>query len=614
MVSRLKTAIPEFPSIPSCSFQLPSNRYRSHRCGELRLEDVGSTVRLAGWLSARRDHGQLMFLHLRDFYGITQVVIETGEVGEELFARLQALNFEAVLSLEGMVRTRPEGQENLEIPTGQIEVLASGVEVISALSSPPPFLVEKGPAASEELRLKYRYLDLRRPRMSQMLVERDRLCQSIRSSLSGRGFTEVHTPILSNSSPEGARDFLIPSRLHPGQFFALPQAPQQWKQLLMASGVDRYFQIAPCFRDEAARADRSPGEFYQLDLEMAFVEQEDVLCEVEAAISEIAESFSALKLLRPFRRIKYHEAIERFGSDKPDLRFDLELRTLTEHFVDSSVRFLREAVATGSAVRALTIPGGAVAFSRREIEGLRALAQESGVTGLAWLAWQDDEVRGSLASAMEPAEREHLRSLLAAENGSLLLLCAGPRERIDVALNALRNQIGDRLKLRDPNTLLFLWVTDFPMYERDSESGAIEFSHNPFSMPQGGLAALREMDPLDIRAWQYDLVCNGMELSSGAIRNSDPETLYHAFGMVGYSREVVDQQFGHMVEAFRSGCPPHGGIAPGLERMLMLFTGISSIREVVPFPKNQKCQDLLTRSPSTVDKKLLDELGLKVVP
>jgi aspartyl-tRNA synthetase len=330
----------------------------------------------------------------------------------------------------------------------------------------------------------------------------------------------VHTPILSNSSPEGARDFLVPSRLHPGRFFALPQAPQQWKQLLIAGGVDRYFQIAPCFRDEAARADRSPGEFYQLDLEMAFVEQEDVLREVEAAICDIAESCSAKRPVRPFPRLRYQDALDRYGSDKPDLRFGLELRTLTGQFSTSSVRFMREAVERGQAVRALTIPGGAGAFARRDVEHFQSIAQESGVSGLAWLAWSGGDVRGSLATAMEPAERDRLRQELEAEDGAMVLLCAGPRGRIDVALSAIRGEVGDRLGLRDPDTLHFLWVTDFPMYEPNPDTGAVEFSHNPFSMPQGGLEALDTTDPFDVRAWQYDLVCNGVEMSSGAIRNT----------------------------------------------------------------------------------------------
>jgi aspartyl-tRNA synthetase len=606
------------------------NRYRTHSCGELRGTDVGTTVRLAGWLAARRDHGQILFVHLRDFYGATQVVVPVGAAtaagdgeapgtDEDLATRIRGLHLESVISVTGTVRARPGGQENTDIATGGIEVLATEIEVLSAMVEPPPFLPEKGAEVGDETRLRYRYIDLRRPRMAAMIADRDRLATIVRDVFHERRFVEIPTPVLSNSSPEGARDFLVPSRLHRGQFYALPQAPQQWKQLLMASGVDRYFQIAPCFRDEAARADRTPGEFYQVDIEMAFVEQEDVLEEIEGATQDIVERFNGTRPTGPFPRLTYHDAIERYGSDKPDIRFGLEFSTLTELFRSTGPEFLRDAVGRGEAVRGFVVPDGA-RFTRKELDGLRALAQESGVTGLAWLSWAGDPagdsatVRGSIANALSAPEAASVAAAVGAADGSLLLLSAGPRERIDTALSAIRLEIGNRLGLRPAGSLAFVWIVDFPMFERDEETGQIGFSHNPFSMPQGGLDALEKLDPLDVRGWQYDLVCNGTELSSGAIRNNDPETLYRAFEIAGSSRSTVDEQFGHMVDAFRNGCPPHGGIAPGLERMLMLLTDTKSIREVIPFPKNQKAQDLLVGSPSPADPKLLRELGITIKP
>lgn len=590
------------------------NRYRSVKCGDVSKADLDSSVTLSGWMSARRDHNYVMFIHLRDASGVVQVVVQDGDVEAELFQLLRDLHLETVLRVEGLVRLRPAGQANADVATGDLEVLLQSVEVLSPVVEATPFRVDKPAEVGEEVRLRYRYLDLRRPTMRDMLVRRDKLSRVIRETLGARGFIEVHTPVLSNSSPEGARDFLVPSRLHPGMFYALPQAPQQWKQLLMASGVDRYFQIAPCFRDEAARADRSPGEFYQLDIEMAFVEQEDVLAEIESVFIEIARRFDGTDLAAPFPRLTYADAMERFGSDKPDLRVEYELRTLTDFFRQSGVDFLRAAVSKGDAVRGLPIPGAASVLTRKSFNELKALAQESGMEGLSWLVWAGDEVHGSLAKAMPIDEIARLHAAIGGQDGTVLLLAAGPRHRIDVALNAVRNSVGTRLGLRDPQTLLFAWVTDFPMYELDEETGQVIFSHNPFSMPQGGLQALNTQDPLSIRGWQYDLICNGVEISSGAIRNSEADTLYRAFEIAGYRREIVDAQFGHMIRAFRNGVPPHGGIAPGFERLLMLFTGATSIRDVVPFPKNQRAQDLLVGSPSPADAGQLRELALMLDP
>lgn len=585
-------------------------RYRTHTCNDLREADVGAEVLLAGWLGARRDHGHLLFAHLRDWFGTTQLVVDDSGLGEEL----SALSLESVISVKGTVRHRPAGQENQDLDTGEIEVVVSGVTILNAIDRQLPFSVEKFDAVNEELRLRYRYLDLRRPKMAHLLRERNLLSMTVRDVFSRAGFLEVQTPILSNSSPEGARDFLVPSRLHPGHFFALPQAPQQWKQLLMASGVDRYFQIAPCFRDEPARADRSPGEFYQVDIEMAFVEQDDVLNIVEDLLLEVARERTAKSVTSPFPRLTYSEALERFGSDKPDTRFGLELRTVTALFEDSSVGFLRDAVVRGDAIRALLVDQQVDSFSRRDIDALRQVVQEAGVSGLAWLAWQGEQTRGSLAGPMPPSEQVAIRQRLGVVEDGLLLLVAGPRARIDVSLSAVRLRIGDKLGMRDPETLQFVWVTDFPMYEWDEDTQSVAFSHNPFSMPKGGLQALRSADPLSILGYQYDLVCNGVEISSGAIRNSDPETLFTAFEIAGYDRVTVNEQFGHMIEAFALGCPPHGGIAPGFDRLLMLFTGESVLREIVPFPKNQSCQDLLVRAPSSVDPEVLRELGLQLRP
>lgn len=586
------------------------NKYRTHHCGELRETHAGLKVKLAGTLSVRRDHGGIMFLDLRDFYGATQIVVQSPDVSDAALRQIDDLNLESSLAIEGTVRLRPSDQVNPKMETGKIEVVAQAVEIFTS-SDPPPFSITKGPEPNEDLRLRYRFLDLRREKMRDMLIARNRLCQVVRDIMAERGFLEIHTPVLSNATPEGARDFLVPSRLHPGKFFALPQSPQQWKQIVMASGVDRYFQIAPCFRDEPARADRSPGEFYQVDIEMAYVEQEDVLSEVEALVIEAGRRFSSRKIITPFPRITFKEALERFGSDKPDLRFGLELKTLTALFADSSVRFLKEAVQRGEAVRGLAVPDGA-RFSRRELDALKMMAKESEVDNLAWLSWTAEGVKGSLAGAMDAGEADRLRAQFEAQAGTLVILAAGPRKRVDTALNAVRLQLGTQLGLRDPETLLFSWVVDFPLYEEDPETGQIIFSHNPFSMPKGGLDALNTQHPLDILGQQYDLTCNGVEISSGAIRNNIPEALYRAFEIAGYSRADVDAKFGHMIQAFRYGCPPHGGIAPGFERLLMFYKGETSLREVVPFPKNQKCQDLMVNAPSQVDPAQLKELHLEM--
>lgn len=569
---------------------------------------------MSGWLSAKRDHGGIFFIHLRDYYGITQVVVQEPEVAADKVDGVAHAHMETVFRIKGTVRLRPEGQENKNINTGDIELVATEIEILSRAETPPPFPITSETEAKEELRLRYRFLDLRRENMRNNIFQRHRFAKLVRDVFIDHGFIEIHTPILSNSSPEGARDFLVPSRLHPRQFFALPQAPQQWKQLLIASGIDRYFQIAPCFRDEPARADRTPGEFYQIDLEMAFVEQEDVLSTIEAIIIELVEKFCDKKMLTPFGRLTFGEAMERFGSDKPDLRIPYEMKTITELFLESSVRYLKDTAVRGDSIRALVLPDGVGKFSRREMDDLEKMAKEAGAAGMAWIFWQEGQVKGTLTGPMSEDERAKFGEAVGAKEGMLMFVCAGPRKQIDMALNTVRSEIGNKLNLKDPNLLHFSWIVDFPMYEMDEETNKIVFSHNPFSMPQGGLEALNTMNPLDIMGQQYDLVCNGLEISSGAIRNNLPEVLYRAFEIAGYEKSTVEEQFGHMINAFKFGTPPHGGFAPGFERLLMILLGEDSIREVIPFPKNQKCQDLLVNAPSEVLPEQIRELGIKIPP
>ena len=584
---------------------------RTHHCAALTASDADSKVRLCGWIDASRDLGKFTFISLRDWCGTTQIVLEPGEIPDDVMEAARAYRLESVIRVDGTVRARPPKDVNSDMPTGEIEVVANRVEPLSLVMEALPFPVQDQLSTGEENRLRHRFLDLRRPRMSNMLRQRARFCQLIRERFANRGFLEVATPILSNSSPEGARDFVIPSRLHPGRFFALPQAPQQWKQMLIAAGVDRYFQIAPCFRDEPARADRTPGEFYQVDVEMAFVEQEDVLTEVESLLTEIGREFCDKRIISPFPRLDYRDVLNRYGSDKPDVRVSLELVSLTDFFKESSVRVLREVVESGDVVRSIPVPDGA-RYSRRQIDELRGIATDHGATGLAWLAWKGDQVRGSLAGPMDGAEASRLRERVRVEDNGLLLLASGGLSTVNTALNAVRNRLGDWSGERDPDTLAFSWILDFPIYEADPDTGEIIFSHNPFSMPKGGVRSFEEVPPLEILGQQYDLTCNGIEISSGAIRNNDPEGLYRAFEIAGYRRADVDASFGHMIRAFRLGSPPHGGIAPGLERLLMFFLGETSIREVIPFPKNQRCQDTMIGAPSELSNMQLEELRIAI--
>ncbi|MBB0246437.1 aspartate--tRNA ligase [Streptomyces alkaliphilus] len=586
------------------------HRYRSHTCGELRPADIGTDVRLSGWLHNRRNLGGILFIDLRDHHGITQLVVRPGTEANEL---LGSLSKETVVRVDGRVVARGEENVNPELPTGEIEVeiggeSAGGVEVLGA-SEQIPFTINAEDGVNEELRLEYRFLDLRRERMHRNIMLRSAVISAIRQKMTAQGFNELATPILSATSPEGARDFLVPSRLHPGRFYALPQAPQQFKQLLMIAGFDRYFQIAPCFRDEDARADRSPGEFYQLDVEMSFVEQEDVFGVIEKVMTELFEEFGGGRhVTSPFPRIPFREAMLRYGSDKPDLRAKLELTDVTEVFAHSDFKAF-----AGKHVRALAVPD-TEALPRKFFDQLGEFAVEQGAKGLAWVrvAEKDGAVSltGPIAKFLTEENTKALLEALGAGPGYSIFFGAGDFDEVSRIMGAVRVEAARRAGHFEEDVFRFCWIVDFPMFERNEDTGAIEFSHNPFSMPQGGLEALDTKDPLDVLAWQYDIVCNGVELSSGAIRNHEPEIMYRAFEIAGYSKEDVEREFGGMLRAFRFGAPPHGGIAPGVDRIVMLLADEPNIRETIAFPLNGNAQDLLMGAPSEVEDKRLRELHL----
>jgi len=589
-------------------------RFRTHRCGALRAEHRGESVRLAGWLARVRELGGILFLVLRGDDGEVQLVIDPND-REDLVDLIEHARIESTVRVEGEVRLRPEGTENPNLATGEVEVVVSAIEVLGE-SKQLPFTVSGKNNASEHARLEHRYLDLRRRRPHRNIRMRSEIIQFIRQAMIARGFLEVHTPILTVSSPEGARDFLVPARLHPGKFYALPQAPQQFKQLLMASGFERYFQIAPCFRDEAGRLDRSPGEFYQLDMEMAFVTQDEIFEVVEGLMIELFGHFSSWRITDPFPRIPWREAMARWGSDKPDMRFGMELQDVTEILREHGPEFLQRALQEPkTSARALVLPGGA-SLSRKVFEQYGKELEGEGGSGLSWLGLgEDGSWRGSWAKHLKqaPALEQHLRALPGFEPGCALLFVTEKDLLAMKLAGRLRARLGREFGLIEEEVFAFCWIVDFPMYEEDEETGEVVFSHNPFSMPQGGLEALESMDPLEILAYQYDLVCNGYELSSGAIRNHRPDIMARAFEIAGYPPEALEEKFGALYRAFQYGPPPHGGIAPGIERILMLLLGEENIREVVPFPMNSKAQDVMMGAPGVVAREQLDELYLKSV-
>ena len=583
--------------------------YRSHNCDELRLANVDETVRLSGWVHRVRDHGNLLFVDLRDHYGITQCVVDSSSPN---FAQVETLSNESVITVTGPVKKRSDETVNTNIPTGEVEVWVEQI-MLQAAAEPLPMPVNQDAGYPEDIRLRYRFLDLRREELHKNIVLRSLVISSIRRRMIESGFTEFQTPILTSSSPEGARDFLVPSRLHPGEFYALPQAPQQFKQLLMVAGFDRYFQIAPCFRDEDARADRSPGEFYQLDLEMSFVTQEDVFNAIEPVIAGVFEEFAEGRSVTktPFPRIPYDESMLKYGSDKPDLRNPLIIVDVTEAFRGSSFGIFAKAVDSGAVVRAIPAPG-AGGQPRSYFDKLNDWAREQGAAGLGYIVFEEEGGKGPIARNLEGGNLTAIREITGLSEGDAVFFACDKLNAAAQFAGAVRDRVGADLELIEPGRFDFCWVIDYPMFEMDEATGKIEFSHNPFSMPQGGLEALEAMDPLDIKAFQYDIVCNGIELSSGAIRNHLPEIMYKAFEIAGYGSEAVEERFGGMLNALKFGAPPHGGSAPGIDRMVMLLADEPNIREVVAFPMNQQARDLMMGAPNTVDDQHLRELNIRV--
>ena len=588
------------------------NKYRTHNCSELREKDINKIVHLSGWLHRKRDHGNLLFVDLRDHYGITQCVIENNN---KFFSVIENSKPETVLKIIGKVVKRSTETENLELRTGKIEISTQSVEVLSSAKElPMPVFGEQD--YPEDIRLKYRFLDLRRDEMHQNIILRSKVISFIRSEMLNLGFLEYQTPILTSSSPEGARDFLVPSRLNPGKFYALPQAPQQFKQLIMVSGFDKYFQIAPCFRDEDARADRSPGEFYQLDLEMSFVEQEDVFNIVETLMIKLFKKFSSKKISNEkFPRITYKEAMKKYGTDKPDLRNPLEIYEITSLFSREDVKFeiFKKLVKTGSIVRAI-VTKNTKDKPRSFFDNIDKWAKEQGASGLAYFTLEKNKKilgKGPVGKFFSEDSLKELIKICNAEIGDSIFLACGKEKDVEKILSTARDKIADDLDIIKKDQFSFCWIIDYPMYEYDENAKKIVFSHNPFSMPQGNINNLDLDKPLDIKAYQYDIVCNGIELSSGAIRNHIPELMYKLFSVAGYSKKEVNDKFSGMINAFSYGAPPHGGIAPGIDRIIMLLAGKENIREITTFPMNQNAQDLMMQAPSEVDDIQLKELGIK---
>ncbi len=583
--------------------------YRTHTCGALRAADAGHEARLSGWVHAKRDHGGLLFIDLRDHYGLTQCVFAAGSPA---FAAADAARAESVITVTGQVVMREAGTVNPRLPTGEIELRATALVVQSA-AEVLPMQVAGEERFPEDIRLKYRFIDLRREKLHRNMVLRSQVITSLRQRMIAAGFLEYQTPILTASSPEGARDFLVPARLHPGQFYALPQAPQQFKQLLMVAGFDRYFQIAPCFRDEASRADRSPGEFYQLDFEMSYVTQEDVFNTIEPVIAGVFEQFADGRAVTapPFQRIPYDQAMLEFGSDKPDLRNPIRIADVTEHYAGSGFGLFARIAASGGVVRAIPAPGAGTQ-PRSFFDKLNDWAKAEGQGGLGYITFDADGPKGPIARNLEADRAEAIRLACGLSPGDAVFFVGGKRDSAPKFAGVVRTRVADELGLLEKGAFRFCWVTDFPMFELNEETGLVDFSHNPFSMPQGELNALNTQDPLTIKAFQYDIVCNGIELSSGAIRNHRPDIMIRAFEIAGYTQADVEARFGGMLNAFRYGAPPHGGSAPGIDRMVMLLADEPNIREVILFPLNQQGEDLMMGAPAPVTAARLKELSLKL--
>lgn len=588
------------------------HQYRTHNCNELRIGNINSEVKLSGWNSRKRDHGQLVFIDLKDHYGVTQIVIDD----PKLIELSNTISPQSVITIVGTVKKRDDESINPSLETGEIEVEAHSIYVES-LSQGLPLNVTSDLDTAEEIRLEYRFLDLRRDKMHQNIMLRSRVIKEMRDIMAEKGFTEFQTPILTSSSPEGARDFLVPSRMHPGKFYALPQAPQQFKQLLMIAGFDRYFQIAPCFRDEDARRDRSPGEFYQLDIEMSFVTEDDIFTCLEDLLCRIFNKFGSYnaRVTAPFPRITYHDAMRKYGSDKPDLRNPIEMCDLSDFFAKSNFTIFKNNVAKGFEVRGIPGPN-ASSKPRSFFEKMGEFAISQGASGLGYIIFDpnDNIGKGPIAKFLSKNEQEKLKKIAGLKNGDAIFFSCQEKDLINKLSSAIRTKVGEELGLIKNDVYNFCWITDFPFYEWSEEKQAIDFSHNPFSMPKGGLEALEaakyKEDLLKLTAHQYDIVCNGIELSSGAIRNHKPEIMYKAFELVGYSKQELEQKFGGMIKAFKYGAPPHGGIAPGIDRILMLLCDEPNIREVIAFPLNQQGQDLLMNAPAEVMQSQLDDLSI----
>ena len=588
------------------------NKYRSHNCSELTENDSGKIVSLSGWLHRKRDHGNLLFIDLRDHFGLTQCVIENKN---KFFPILEKLRPESVLTVKGKVSKREKGTENLDLMTGKIELIIDSVQILSESNElPMPVFGEQN--YPEDIRLKYRFLDLRREEMHKNIILRSKVISFIRSEMLKLGFLEYQTPILTSSSPEGARDFLVPSRLNPGKFYALPQAPQQFKQLVMVAGFDKYFQIAPCFRDEDARADRSPGEFYQLDIEMSFVEQEDVFKVIESLMVNVFKQFSSKKIIETtFPKIPFKETMLKYGTDKPDLRNPLVISDITKVFNNEDVKFdiFKKMVKSGSKVRCI-ITKNTKDKPRSFFDNIDKWAKDQGASGLAYFTFEKSEKisgKGPVGKFFGEKSLKEIMKICNAEIGDSIFLCCGKEQEVEKILSIARNKIANDLHLINENQFAFCWIIDYPMYEVDEKTKAIKFSHNPFSMPQGDIDKLDLSNPLKIKAYQYDIVCNGVELSSGAIRNHLPDLMYKLFSIAGYTKKKVEEKFSGMLNALSYGAPPHGGIAPGIDRIVMLLADEKNIREVTLFPMNQNAEDLMMKAPSEVDTEQLKELSIK---